>query len=143
MEFFSKYCLPDVPITWMPRGKVLRIKRLRMIRQYHGIQEETHGWLEDVIYNISHIKDDNIPTPEKICFLKFSNDTNATNWRAFKKSQRLEEFLKEQGYTLYYPGQISEKQKIYLLFHARQIVLSWGANSCINFEMIVANCRGR
>lgn len=141
VEFFTDSCLPqDTRVFWMPQGKVMRIKRFNAIRQYHGITEKAHEWFSRILRGIASSEG---PTPEKLCLIKFVNEANATNWRSFKDSDRLKTFLSERGYALYYPDQISEREKIRLLCNAKQVVLSWGANSCINFGMILCNWTDR
>lgn len=122
----------------MEKGKVYQFETLHMVRPYHQLTQDGNLFFSKVIERINSALS-GLPKHENICMIKFANQNNATNHRAFTDSGKLFPFLNQCSIVLKQAEEMSEAEKIYYLYHAKNIILSWGANSHINFVMVCGN----
>jgi hypothetical protein len=139
VQFFTDWCLSSTSEPfWMEKGKVYEIETLYMTRPYHNLTEDGNNFFSRVIEKVNR-SITFLPKHDTICMIKFINSTNLTNDRAFRHSNKMSLFLRQHGIVLKQPEDMSESEKIYYLYNAKNVILTWGATSHINFVMICGN----
>lgn len=140
IEFFRDWCLPNhCEVFWLPQDKTVMCSKLEISRFYHYITEGGRQVMADAILKIlDYHQLRKTPVYDKIMLMKFPNAANASNHRSFNyHPQKFEKYLAREKIKLIQG--VAEHEKIWHLITAKTIVLSWGANSHINFHMVLGS----